>query len=246
MAVCRAPLWLRKATSPLWAIAPAKVALRPVGGHMMPRQLGPTMRIRAARAIPRISCSSRAPSMPVSLKPAEMMMAPRMPAAAHSRITPGTTFAGVMTTARSIRSGTAATLGYALTPRTLARFALTGKTVPPKGFVNRFQSTVRPTLPGVSLAPMTATLRGAKNTSSGWRAAPPSRSVGGSPGFVWFSLCSIAQPLGAVPLQSRGRKEGRNSCANCGDLAALHAGFAQPYSRSASFGRRARCMTLPA
>ncbi len=46
-------------------------------------------------------------------------------------------------------------------PRTLARFRVDGeKTAPPKGWLMRFQSRVRPTLPWVSEAPMTATLRG--------------------------------------------------------------------------------------
>ena len=52
-------------------------------------------------------------------------------------------------------------------PSTLARFGLTGKTVPPNGLLIRFQRIVRPTLPGFSVAPMTATLRGAKIASSG-------------------------------------------------------------------------------
>ena len=73
------------------------------------------------------------------------------------------------TTARSIFSRTAVTLGQVLIPSTLTRFALMGKTVPPKGFVTRFHINVRPTLPARSLAPMTATLRGAKKTSSGCR-----------------------------------------------------------------------------
>ena len=53
-------------------------------------------------------------------------------------------------------------------PSTLGRLGLTGKTVPPKGLLIRFHSTVRPTLPGFSVAPMTATVFGAKNTSNGW------------------------------------------------------------------------------
>jgi hypothetical protein len=57
--------------------------------------------------------------------------------------------------------------GYALIPRTLGRFGLTGKTVPPKGLVTRFHSTVRPTLPCVSVAPITAMVRGAKIASNG-------------------------------------------------------------------------------
>ena len=43
-----------------------------------------------------------------------------------------------------------------------------GKTVPPKGLVIKFQSRFRPTLPGFSLAPMTATVLGAKMASNGF------------------------------------------------------------------------------
>ena len=48
-------------------------------------------------------------------------------------------------------------------PSTLGRLELTGNTVPPNGLLSRFHSTVRPTLPGRSVAPITATLRGANN-----------------------------------------------------------------------------------
>ncbi len=64
------------------------------------------IRIRPRRASSSTSCSSLAPSGPVSLKPAEMMIAPFTPASTHSLITPGTVGAGVTTTARSTGSGT--------------------------------------------------------------------------------------------------------------------------------------------
>ena len=54
-------------------------------------------------------------------------------------------------------------------PSTLARLGLTGKTVPPKGLLIRFHSTVRPTLPSFSVAPITATFLGAKIASRGCR-----------------------------------------------------------------------------
>ena len=56
--------------------------------------------------------------------------------------------------------GKSRTLGYALMPSTFGRLELTGKTVPPKGLLSRFHSTERPTLPGRSEAPITATLWG--------------------------------------------------------------------------------------
>ena len=101
--------------------------------------------------------------------PAETTIAPRTPTAAHSPTTPGTVAAGVAITARSTGSGTSAMVGYALIPSTFARFGLTGNTVPPNGLPIRFQSTVRPTLPAFSLAPTTATDRGANSASSGLR-----------------------------------------------------------------------------
>jgi len=69
------------------------------------------MRILPVRAILRIFCSSAAPSGPVSLNPAEMMMAARTPLSAHSWMMPGTVLAGVTMTARSTSSGMAPTLG---------------------------------------------------------------------------------------------------------------------------------------
>ena len=59
-------------------MAPAKVAFRPVGGFMTPRQLGPTILILPRLASSRTWRSSSAPSDPVSLKPAEMIR-PRPP-----------------------------------------------------------------------------------------------------------------------------------------------------------------------
>jgi hypothetical protein len=58
-------------------------------------------------------------------------------------------------------------LGYARIPKTLLRFGFTGNTVPPKGELIKFHSVVRPTLPGASVAPITAMLLGVKNTSRG-------------------------------------------------------------------------------
>jgi hypothetical protein len=89
----------------------AKVALRPVRGLMTPRQLGPMSRI-LPRVISAFTCrSSSIPGGPVSLNPAEITMTPRTPAATHSVMIAGTEGAGVTTTARSTRSGTADRLG---------------------------------------------------------------------------------------------------------------------------------------
>src|SRR5215204_2529457 len=160
IAVSKAPLWLRSATLPGRAIAPAKVALRPVGGFMTPRQLGPTILILPRLASSRTWRSSFAPSDPVSLKPAEIIMAPSTPASTHSRIISGTAGAGATMSARSTLAGTSETEGYAFMPSTLGLCEFTGKTVPPNGLLTRFHMIVRPTLPGRSDAPITATVSG--------------------------------------------------------------------------------------
>jgi hypothetical protein len=111
MAVSRAPLWLSSATLPGRAMAPAKVALKPDGGFITPRQFGPTTRILPRLASSRTRRSSSTPSGPVSLKPAEMMMAPFTPACTHSPMISGTAGAGATMTARFTLAGTSETLG---------------------------------------------------------------------------------------------------------------------------------------
>src|SRR5271165_2774114 len=91
-----------------------------------------------------------------------------MPASTDSASRSGTVSAGVVTTTRSTLSGRSETFGYSLMPSTFGRLELTGNTVPPNGLLSRFHNTERPTLPARSVAPTTATLRGAKNGSSGW------------------------------------------------------------------------------
>src|SRR5579871_152714 len=166
-AVQSAPLWLMNPTDPGRAMVVAKVAFNPVSGAITPRQLGPMTRTLPARASSRTCRSKAAPSGPISLNPAEITTAPRTPFSPHSRIIPGTEGGGVTTTARSTSSGISEIEGYAFTPNTLERFGLTGNTVPPNGLVTRFQRMVRPTLPGFSVAPTTATVLGAKKTSRG-------------------------------------------------------------------------------
>ena len=117
MAVHRAPLWLKKPTVPGRAIWAANVALSPRRGLITPRQLGPISRIRPRRACSSTWRSSSAPSGPISLNPAEMMIAPLTPASTHSPITSGTVGAGVTTTARSTGSGTAAIAGIRPDPQ---------------------------------------------------------------------------------------------------------------------------------
>src|SRR5262245_55544601 len=62
------------------------------------------------------------------------------------------------------RSGTAASDRWAFTPSTLQCAGLTGKRIPPKGLQIRLLITARPTLPGVFVAPNTATVAGITKT----------------------------------------------------------------------------------
>ncbi len=98
-----------------------------------------------------------------------MTIAPFTPFSTHSRMSPGAVAAGVTSTARSRSTGTSPTVGYARMPSTLSRFGFTGKTVPPNCVWTMFHSTVRPTLPGFSVAPITATFLGLKIASSARR-----------------------------------------------------------------------------
>src|ERR1035441_752804 len=166
-AVHSAPLWLMNPTDPGRATVVANVAFIPDSGLITPRQFGPMMRIFAFCASTSSCRSSSAPSGPISLKPAEITIAPCTPFSPHSRISPGMEGGGVMITARSTDSGISEIVGYAFTPNPPGRLGLTGYTGPPNGLVTRFHSTVRPTVPGFSVAPMTATVLGEKNTSSG-------------------------------------------------------------------------------
>lgn len=75
-------------------------------------------------------------------------------------------------------------------PSTLGRFGFTGTTVPPNGWVRTFHISVRPTVPGLSVAPITATRRGEKIASSPGRSsgrmslAGSSRIAGAAAGFA--------------------------------------------------------------
>ena len=117
-----APLWLRKPTFPGRAIWAAKVAFSPCRAH-------DAQAVRADKPHPPRRACSRSPlelgpAGPISLNPAEMMIAPLTPRdtfADHA----GTVGAGVTTTARSTGSGTSPMWVSAI-PRTLGRLGLTG------------------------------------------------------------------------------------------------------------------------
>ncbi len=101
-----------KAMSPSLGPAGAKLAFRLSRGTMMPRQLGPTIRMPSNRACSaRICRSSLRPASPVSLKPAETTIRPRMPASPHAATCRGTSSAGEQMMARSACLGRCATSG---------------------------------------------------------------------------------------------------------------------------------------
>ena len=75
-----------------------------------------------------------------------------------------------------------------MTPRTLERRELTGKTVPPNGLLTRFHMMVRPTLPGRSVAPTSATASGLKMASRGCRSYLRTSCAGSVIGGFGFLL----------------------------------------------------------
>ena len=108
-----APDWEAMPTAPGGGEAAPNVAFSrmPAVRTATPRQLGPTSRTPAARAV-RSSCRSRsAPSVSVSPKPADRMTAAGMPRSPQSRITCSTAGPGTATIARSTGSGSASTDG---------------------------------------------------------------------------------------------------------------------------------------
>ena len=100
-----------KPTFPGRAILLAKVAFNPVFGFITPKQLGPIILIFPPCACCSISCSKTRPFSPASLKPAEIIIAPLIPASTQSEIILGTVGAGVAITAKSIFSGTSKIVG---------------------------------------------------------------------------------------------------------------------------------------
>ena len=135
--------------------------------------------------------------------PAEMMIAPLTPAAAHSAIRPGTDGGGVTITARSIRPGISRSVGIGAHAKDVVALGVDGQTVPPNGLLIRFHSTVRPTLPSFSVAPMTATERGRKIASSGLLVARrTSDALSGGPESVGMWVIVVMSR--SVPSARRG------------------------------------------
>src|SRR5450631_325745 len=96
-------------------------------------------------------------------------------------------------------------------PRTLSRLGLTGTTRPPNEAPVRFCSSVLPTLPGVSVAPMSATERGLKNGSSGCLSCRRMSCAN----VIWnhaFAYSARNRPCCATGAQGGGAQTGRRRC----------------------------------
>ena len=132
-----------------------KLASRPIRGSISPRQFGPWMRRRWGLAASSIACRI-SPRMP-----ALITTAARQPFAPSSAITPGMVAGGVATIARSGTSGSAGIDGKHVRPATSPPLGLTRWRGPLKPPFTRLPATIRPMLPGLSLAPTRTTERGA-------------------------------------------------------------------------------------
>jgi hypothetical protein len=132
IAIPSPPLCDKKPDLPGIALGGANVALRRTSAAVLstPRQLGPTNRIPASRHTPTSSRCRRAPSAPISLKPAEMTSSARTPTEPHSRATGTTCSAGTTTTARSTGPGIWVTERYAGRDWTTSARLLTAYTRP--------------------------------------------------------------------------------------------------------------------
>ena len=126
MAVQIAPDCDTSARSPS-SVAPwLKVALSPIDGRWMPRQLGPMKRMPCRFATVFRFSSSAAPFSPISRNPADSTMAWRMPRCPHSSRICATVAAGVAISASSGTAGSSRALAKQRTPYTVSYFGLTG------------------------------------------------------------------------------------------------------------------------
>ena len=158
IAVQSAPLWLMNPMLPGNAKGFANVAFKPMCGSITPTQFGPMIRIFPRRL--RICFSSSAPAGPHSLNPAEMITAPFTSAAAHSATIPGTVAAGVAITARSTFLWHVADCWKRFLPEQPRVIWIYWETRDRETIAD-FPISARPTLPGFSLAPISATDFGA-------------------------------------------------------------------------------------
>ncbi len=125
--VRRAPDWEIKAILPGFGMLSAKEALKLTGTvEIIPRQFGPTIRTSNFFAVSKSNLSARAPSGPISLKPALMTIAHLTPTSPASSTTVCTNSAGTQTTARSILSSDSFMEGMDFKPKISSGFGLTG------------------------------------------------------------------------------------------------------------------------
>ena len=107
-----APDWEIKAILPFLGIPRVKVILRCKPGTIKPTQFGPIILMPSNFASSTNTWSSSIlPSWPDSLKPADKIMIPLIPASPHSLTNCGTSFALVAITAKSGVLGRLITLG---------------------------------------------------------------------------------------------------------------------------------------
>ena len=195
-----APLWDEKPIEPAGNDRGANVAFNLDPATAMPRQFGPNSRAPWARtAASSRSCRSR-PSAPVSAKPADITQIARIPAVSACSAASITLAAGTQITARSTGAGRSPTEAAAGTPATGSPRRLTGCTEPPKSAASRFRTIELPMLPRRDEAPMTATLRGAKNSRREATVARWSRS---STPAMYESVAVIGKLSSAVPCSTR-------------------------------------------
>src|SRR3990170_2910840 len=166
IAVHNAPDWEKNAIRPFGGIPFANDALRFEFVSISPRQFGPRSLMPRFLAFDRTSFSSLAPSAPVSLKPADIMIAPFIPFLAQSSSTGGINFGGITIIARSIVPSIFSRDGNVLSPRISGALGFTGNILPGKLWVIRFARMLWPVFPSSREAPMTATDLGLKKLSS--------------------------------------------------------------------------------
>src|SRR3989344_2191817 len=184
IAVHNAPDCEKNAILPLGGIPFANDALSIEFVSISPRQFGPRSLMPSPFAFKAISFSSLAPSAPVSLKPADMIMTALIFFLAQSSSTGGINFGGITTIARSISEFMPSKDGKVLSPRISEAFGFTANILPGNPrllppiepfegrpartslLLIRFARMLLPVFPSSREAPMTATDLGLKKESS--------------------------------------------------------------------------------
>src|SRR3989338_273287 len=166
IAVHNAPDCEKNAILPLGGIPFANDALSIEFVSISPRQFGPRSLMPSPFAFKAISFSSLAPSAPVSLKPADMIMTALIFFLAQSSSTGGINFGGITTIARSIAESIFPRDGNVLSPRISEAFGFTANILPGNLSLIMFARMLWPVFPSSLDAPMTATDLGLKKESS--------------------------------------------------------------------------------